>query len=146
MADHLCVLLLGALNEDFVVVIGNLHRIETYDLAQGLVDRQVAEMTGDGEVLQFVVDEIDGLVADGRIQVFEHFRQRFVLIVACQSLGAETQGKATQQCCEYIFFHHGVGLGYSTISFLFSRLIWMRSNLLNVSMMSSMVFPLSHVK
>ena len=73
VSDHLLILLLGTLDEDIVVIIGHTHRIEPDDLTDGLLDRQVAEMAGDGEVLQFVIDEVDSLVAGGGIQVFEYF-------------------------------------------------------------------------
>ena len=75
MAYHLGIFLLGTLYEDFVAIIGHLHRIEADDLTDSLVDRQVVEMAGDGKVLQFVVDEIDGIVAGSSVQVFEHFRE-----------------------------------------------------------------------
>jgi hypothetical protein len=32
-------------------------------------------MAGNGKVLQFVVDEIDGIVGSGGVQVSEHFRE-----------------------------------------------------------------------
>ena len=73
MTYHLRVLLLGTLNEDLVVIVGHLHRIEADYFADGLIDRQVGEMAGHGEVFQFVVDEIDGLVAGGSVEVFKHF-------------------------------------------------------------------------
>ena len=75
MAYHLGVLLLSTLNEDFCAVVCHLHRIEADDLTDGLVDRQVDEMAGNGKVLQFVVDEIDGIVGSGGVQVSEHFRE-----------------------------------------------------------------------
>jgi hypothetical protein len=72
MAYHFGFFLLDALYEDFVVVIDDLHRIEADDLADSLLDWQVGEVAGNGKVLQFVVDEIDGLVADGSVQVFKY--------------------------------------------------------------------------
>ena len=75
MADNLRVLFLGALNEDLVVIVSHLHRIEADYFADGLIDGQVGEVAGHGEVFQFVVDEIDGLVAGGSVEVFEHLRE-----------------------------------------------------------------------
>ena len=73
MSDHFDILLLGTLDEDLIVIIGHPHRIEPDDLTDSLLDGQVAEMACDGEVLQFVIDEVNGLVAGGGIQVFKHF-------------------------------------------------------------------------
>ena len=71
MAYHLGIFLLGTFYEDLVTFICHLHRIETNDLADGLFDGKIAEMTGNREVFQFIIDEIDGLVA-GVVQVFQH--------------------------------------------------------------------------
>ena len=57
MTYHLRVLLLGTLNEDLVVIVGHLHRIEADYFADGLIDGQVGEVAGHGEILQLVVDE-----------------------------------------------------------------------------------------
>ena len=87
---HFCVFLLSTFNEDLVAVVGHLHRIEADHLADGFLDGEIAEVAGHGEILQFVVDEIDGLVAGDCIQVFEHFRQWLVLVIATDGLRLDT--------------------------------------------------------
>ena len=72
-AYHFGILFLGTLDKDVVIVIGHPHRIEPDDLTDGLLNGQVAEMACDGEILQFVIDEVNSLVAGGGIQVFKHF-------------------------------------------------------------------------
>ena len=54
--------LLSTLYEDGVFLVGDLHGIEPNDLANGFLDRKLAEVGGHGEVLQLVIDEVDGLV------------------------------------------------------------------------------------
>ena len=75
MTYHLGVLFLCALDKNPVTIVGYLHGIETDNLTDCLLDRQVGEMAGNSEVLQFVVDEVNGLFTGDCIQVFEHFRE-----------------------------------------------------------------------
>ena len=67
--------LLRTLHEDVVLVVAHFHGVEADDLVDGFFQRQVGEVAGHGEVLQLVVDEVDGLVASGGIEVFQHLRE-----------------------------------------------------------------------
>ena len=95
---------MGTFNKDLVTIVGHLHRIEADDFADSLLDRQVGEVTGHSEVFQFVVDEIDGLIVDGCIQVFKHLRQRLVMVLPIDFLTLRAQCQCTEQGCEYTFF------------------------------------------
>ena len=72
MAYYLGIFLLGTFYKDLVIIVSHLHRIKANDLADGLFDRKIAEVAGDSEVLQFIIDEINGLIVGGCIQVFEY--------------------------------------------------------------------------
>ena len=62
--------LLRTLQEDVVLVVAHFHGVEADHLVNSFFQRQVGEVAGHGEVLQLVVDEVDGLVDGGGIEVF----------------------------------------------------------------------------
>ena len=92
-SDDFCILFLGTFNEDAVIFVGYLHRIESYHLTDGLLDGQVGEVAGYSEVFQFVVDEVNRFLAGRGVQVFENLRKRLVQIAAANPLclGAQRQ-------------------------------------------------------
>ena len=66
-ARQVSVGLVGALHEDLlcisvVLVNGHANRIEAYHLLDGIGQRLTADGGGDAEVLQFVIEEHDGVV------------------------------------------------------------------------------------
>ena len=88
MAYHLGIFLLGTFYEDLVTFICHLHRIETNDLADGLFDGKIAEMTGNCEVFQFIIDKGDVVVCGLRLNIFQGFGKGIVLKGVCDLLCA----------------------------------------------------------
>ena len=85
-SDDLLRLFLDALHGDEAVGLSNLHRIEAYHLTDSVADGLVAETGGDGEVLQFVVNETDAAVRLRTVQVDEHVGERGLGVVLTQFL------------------------------------------------------------
>ncbi len=85
-SDDLLRFFLDTLHGDEAVGLSNLHRIEAYHLTDGVADGLVAEAGGDGEVLQFVVDETDAAVRLRTVQVDEHVGERGLGVALTQFL------------------------------------------------------------
>ena len=85
-ANYFCTYFLCALHKDVFLVVGHFHGVETYHLTDGINKGQILETGGHRKIFQLVIDEIDGLVSGSPVQVFKHFRQRQVLIVAANLL------------------------------------------------------------
>ena len=85
-SDDLLRLFLDALHGDETVGLSDFHRIEAYHLTDGVADGLVAETGGDGEVLQFVVNETDAAVRLRTVQVDEHVGERGLGVVLTQFL------------------------------------------------------------
>ena len=98
--------LLYTFHEDSAALTGDRHRVEADDSTDGVIKRQSLKTASDSEILQFVVDEIDGLTVAGCIQVLEHLRQRLVMVTAGDlRLGAHGGGNKTEQQDGNNLFH-----------------------------------------
>ncbi len=80
--------LVNALHIDLALfTLGHLDGIETYHLADGLGNWFVLDMGGYREILQFVVEEVDGIVAGFFSQLAQGIGNRHVTVVAGHALG-----------------------------------------------------------
>ena len=87
-------LFLRAFHENQAVAHGQPHGVEAEHLAHGLGNGAAAQLYGDGEVLQFVVDKVDGIAAAGPFEVGEHPGKRHAMVAARDALGRQGAQRA----------------------------------------------------
>ena len=59
MPCEFCIRLLNTLNIDVMLIIGNVHRVETANRSHGITHLYVLQLRSNCEVLQFVEDEVE---------------------------------------------------------------------------------------
>ena len=86
LADEAHRVALGALHEDVGIELGDPHGIITAHLSDSLQDGGLLYMGGDPEILQVVIDEIDGDGVAVAVQYEEGFRERDILEIVTYGL------------------------------------------------------------
>ena len=58
-----------------------MHGVESANLAHGISHRDILQMGGDGEILQFIEDEVEFIILLGMIDPDQGFAERYILEV-----------------------------------------------------------------
>ena len=94
--------LVGTLHIDFALAtLHDADGIEANDLHDGLRDRLVLDAGGHAEVLQFVIDEVDGVRLLQIVEFHQSLRQRYIIILSGDVLCAAQQRHDTGNDGEY---------------------------------------------
>jgi hypothetical protein len=88
--------LVGTLQKEFVIILGDAYRIETYHSVQCFFKTQMLEITCDGEILQVVIYEGYIVVLCDGIKVFEYLTERQTFVLSGNSLGCCNAGNHAQ--------------------------------------------------